>query len=211
MESPHAFFTAVKQASHLFVGIVYLTMTHNEGWHFGRLGRLIERADKTSRIVEVKSYLLGTEGGERSERGERGELGAPTDEIQWAALLKSASAFEMYRKRFGMIVPRDVVAFLLFDRQFPRSMRYCLRKAERSLHAITGTPLGTHENEAERKLGRLHAELEFGDVNEVLARGLRPYLDGFQGTLNDVGSSIYETFFALRPDEESPASMRFDA
>jgi uncharacterized alpha-E superfamily protein len=76
----------------------HVTMTHNEAWHFMRLGRLLERADKTSRILDVKYFLL---------LPDVADVGTAYDEVQWAAVLrKSASAFEMYRKRWGRIIPR---------------------------------------------------------------------------------------------------------
>lgn len=200
LETPHDFFTAVKKASQLFVGITYLTMTHNEAWHFGRVGRLVERADQTTRILDVKHFM-----------SEADPYESAMDEIQWAALLRSASAFEMYRKRFGQVSPARVVEFLLFSRRFPRSVRYCLRKAERSLHAITGVPIGTASTSAERTLGRLSAEVEYGDVREVLDAGLHLWLDALQIKMNKVGDAIHETFFAAahhdpaRTDEETEA------
>jgi uncharacterized alpha-E superfamily protein len=130
LAAPHDFFTSVKQGVALFIGTTYLTMSHNEAWHFGRLGRLVERADKTSRIVDVKCYGL-------THMASQPEDGA-VDDIQWGALLKSASALEMYRKRHGRIAPAKVVAFLLFDREFPRAILHCLHAANESLHAIVG-------------------------------------------------------------------------
>jgi uncharacterized alpha-E superfamily protein len=187
LETPHDFFTSVKQASQLLVGITYVTMTHNEAWHFGRLGRLVERADQTTRILDVKHFM--------SENLSMVNDGA-VDEVQWSALLRSASAFEMYRKRFGQVAPQRVIEYLLFSRRFPRSVRYCLRKAERSLHAITGSPIGTASTSAERALGRLAAEVEYGDINEVLNGGLHGWLDELQIKMNRVGNAIFETFFA---------------
>ena len=189
-ESPHEFFAAVKKFSHTFVGTTYLTMTHNEAWHFCRLGRLLERADKTSRIVDVKYFFL---------LRDPAAVGSTYDEIQWAALLKSASAFEMYRKRFGRIVPANVVDFLLFDRKFPRSVRYCLVKAERSLHAVTGTTMGAFTTPPEQLLGRLRSDIEFGDVQMAIRKGLHDYIDRLQLRLNEVGMGIYDTFFAPQP------------
>ena len=58
MAEPHEFFTEIKLASHLFMGLTDNIMSHSEGWHFCQLGRLIERADKTSRIVDVKYFIL---------------------------------------------------------------------------------------------------------------------------------------------------------
>jgi uncharacterized alpha-E superfamily protein len=190
LEAPHDFFAAVKQASQLFVGTTYLTMSHNEAWHFARLGRLLERSDKTSRILDVKYFLL---------LPQPSDVGTTHDALHWGALLRSASAFEMYRKRHGMIAPGRVVEFLMLDRRFPRSVRYCLAKAERSLHAITGAAMGTWSNAAERELGRLNAELSYADTKEILARGLHEYIDALQLRLNSVSQSVYATFFAMKP------------
>jgi uncharacterized alpha-E superfamily protein len=189
-QTPHAFFTEVKMASHLFVGITDATMSHGEGWHFGRLGRLISRADNTTRLLDVKYYIL---------LQAATNVGTPVDDVQWAAVLKSASAFEMYRKRFGRIAPDCVADFLLLDREFPRSVHYCVVKAEESLHAITGSPAGTFRNAAEQRLGRLRSELDYTSIQEILAAGLHEFLDDLQARLNGVGDAIFETFFALRP------------
>jgi len=188
METPHAFYTAVKEASHLFVGATDLTMTHNEAWHFARLGRLLERADKTSRMLDVRSFLL---------LPAAADAGAVIDESQWAALLRSASAFEMYRKSHGLIEPLKVVDFLLLERQFPRSVLFCLTKAGRSLQAITGgASLTTPATAAERCLGRLHAEFEYAVTKDIVDKGLHEHIDDFQTKLNTLGDAIRTTFFA---------------
>jgi uncharacterized alpha-E superfamily protein len=126
-------------------------------------------------------------------------VNTPFDDIQWGALLHSASGFEMYRRTYGLISPDDVVAFLLLDRDFPRSVLYCLSKAEESLHAISGTPLETFSNSAEQRLGQLRAEFAYAQVKQILSVGLHEFLDAFQTTLNLVGDDVYKTFFALRP------------
>ncbi|RKU17065.1 hypothetical protein C6501_04970 [Candidatus Poribacteria bacterium] len=190
MTEPHQFFTDIKVASHLFMGQTDNIMSHSEGWHFCQLGRLIERADKTSRIVDVKYFIL---------LPSVGDVNTPFDDIQWGALLHSASAFEMYRRTYGLISPNNVVAFLLLDREFPRSVLYCLSKAEESLHAISGTPLESFSNSAEQGLGQLRSEFAYAQVDQILRTGLHEFLDAFQTKLNDVGDNIYKTFFALRP------------
>ncbi len=190
MADPHEFFSSIKLASHLFMGLTDNVMSHGEGWHFCRLGRLIERADKTSRIVDVKYFIL---------LPSIWDVDTPFDDIQWGALLHSASGFEMYRRTYGLIVPETVIAFLLLDRKFPRSVLYCLAKAEESLHAISGTPLETFSNRAEQRLGRLRAEFAYAHAEQVIASGLHEFLDSFQTKLNLVGDDIHKTFFALRP------------
>ncbi|MBS2013486.1 MAG: alpha-E domain-containing protein [Deltaproteobacteria bacterium] len=196
LDIPHAFYEAVKQAAQLFVGMSYLTMTHDEGWHFGRLGRLVERADKTSRIVDVKYFILEQA---PSDSDGRAQVAPRTyDEIQWAALLRCASGLQMYRRKHGLVEPAKVVDFLLFERKFPRSLRYCLTKAERSLHAITGTPLDRAGTRAEESFAELRVRFARESTDAVLASGLHGFVDAFQRSLNDVGNAIQQTFFTLR-------------
>jgi len=153
------------------------------------MGRMLERADKTSRILDVKYYILL-----RSSE----DVGTPFDDIQWAAVLRSASAFEMYRKRFGRISPSGVVEFLLLDRDFPRAIHFCLLCARDSLHAISGTPLGTFRYAPERLLGQLCSDLSYASVDEIISRGLHEYVDELQSKVNQAGAGIYETFFAFK-------------
>jgi uncharacterized alpha-E superfamily protein len=183
------FFTDMMNASHLFLGTLHATMSHNEGWHFCRLGRLIERADKTSRILDTKYYLL---------LPSLDAVGTPYDDLMWAAVLRSTSAFEMYRKRFQQISPDRIVEFLVLDREFPRAIHFCLLSAEVSLHAISGTPIGTFGNPAEKHLGRVCAELNYIQVREIISRGLHEFLDDIQVRLNLIGAAIHNAFFALQ-------------
>lgn len=194
---PQRFYAAVKEASHLFGGLAEATLTRNEAWHFLRLGRMLERADKTSRILDVKYFILL-----RSVA----DVGTPLDDIQWAAVLRSASAFEMYRKRHGRLSPEGVVQFLLLDPDFPRAIRFCLNSARDSLHAISGTPLDSFRNSAERHLGLLCSELAYANVKEVIQLGLHEYLDDLQTKMNHVSQGIFDTFFARRMPETSRQS-----
>jgi uncharacterized alpha-E superfamily protein len=193
--NPDEFFTEVKNANLLFNGVAGATMTHGEPWHFFQMGRMLERADKTSRILDVKYFILL-----RSVQ----DVGTPFDDIQWAAVLRSASAFEMYRKRHGRISPRHVVEFLLLDREFPRAIQFCLLAARDSLYAISGTPAGTFQHPPEKLLGQLCSDISFTSVDEVINSGLHEYLDNLQNRMNQVAGGIYDTFFALK----SPKSAK---
>ena len=186
---PQELFAWIKVASHTFAGITDATMTHGEGWHFCQLGRALERADKTSRIVDVKYFLL---------LPTIQDVGTTVDDIQWAAVLRSASAFEMYRKRHGRISPRRVIEFLLLDPQFPRAIHFCLNAARESVHAISGTPRGMFRNVVEQLFGSVCSELAYAQVDDVIASGLHEYLDRLQTRMNELGSGIHETFFEPR-------------
>src|SRR4051794_31493630 len=202
LSAPHQLFTSVKMASHLFAGVTDATMTHNEGWHFARLGRFLERADKTSRILDVKYFLL---------LPTAQDVGTTYDDIQWAAVLRSASAFEMYRKKYGRLAPERIVEFLLLDREFPRAIQWCLLQARGSVHAISGTPAGIFRNPVEQLLAELCSALAYAHADEIVGAGVHEYLDRLQLQMNLVGTGIRDTFFARqqnRPPERRKAPRR---
>jgi uncharacterized alpha-E superfamily protein len=197
LQDPHKFFKIIQMRSHLFTGLMDSTMSHGEAWNFARIGMMMERADKTSRILDVKYFML---------LPEADLVNTPIDNIQWTAVLKSASAFEMYRKEHHLITPRMVASFLIFDEQFPRSIRHCITKAQICLHRISGSPNGSNNNAAEKLLGRLKADLEYTDIDEVVNQGMHEYLDNLQTRLNQVGAAIGATFFNIKPMVETATS-----
>jgi uncharacterized alpha-E superfamily protein len=196
-ENAPVFLEQVKLGSYLFVGLTESVMSRNEAWHFSRLGRNIERADKTSRILDVKYFIL---------LPTTKDVGTPLDVIQWAALLKSASALEMYRQVRGRITPVDVVEFLMLNTEFPRSIRSCLARAEESLRFISGNPGTT--TPAINLLSELGSQFDFPQAGDIIQSGLHEFIDRFQANLLAVDGAIYDAFFAKKPlasTEPSPA------
>lgn len=181
------FFTEIKNGCQLVYGMYDATISRNEGWHFGKLGQAIERADKTSRVLDAKYHLL---------LDSPNEIGSSLDLIQWAALLKSVSAYDMYRKKYGKLTATDIAAFLILDTAFPRSILNCLIRAERSLIMLSGSSFGFN-NLAQKQLGALKSQLEYVDINDIISAGLHEYLDDIQQKLNGISSAIYNSFFAL--------------
>jgi uncharacterized alpha-E superfamily protein len=192
LEESYDFFDQIRVSGQQFMGVTDATMTHGEGWHFCRLGRSIERADKTSRILDVKYFIL---------LPSPADVGTPYDDVQWSALLRSASALEMYRQRHGRLEPAAVVQFLVLDREFPRAVLYSLTKANESLHRISGSEIGAFANVPEQLLGQLRAELAYTSAEQIIDQGLHEFVDDLQQRLNGVGEAISETFFAMRPVE----------
>jgi uncharacterized alpha-E superfamily protein len=180
-------FREIRLGCHMFQGITDATMSHNDAWHFIRLGRKLERADKTSRILDVKYFML---------LPSLKDVGTPYDDIHWSAVLKSVSGFEMYRKKYGRIAPRSVVEFLVMDREFPRAIQYCVSEANESLHRITGTPLDSFRFRSEQLLGLLDSELNYAGVDDILRNGLHEYLDQLQDKMNGVDNSLRVDFLA---------------
>ena len=190
LAQPFDFLNDIKRSSHLIWGVTDSTMSHSEGWHFSRMGRFLERADKTSRILDVKYFIL---------LPDPKDIGTPMDAVQWGALLESTSALQMYRKFHGRIVPLKVADFLILDRLFPRSMHFCIIRVEESLHAVTGSAEGGFSNPAEKIVGRLKAELDYMHIDDVISQGMHQFIDGFQSQLNEVGKAIHQSFFQREP------------
>lgn len=188
------FFRQLRLSSHLFQGITDATMTHNEAWNFARLGRKLERADKTSRILDVKYFML---------LPSLSDVGTPYDDIHWSAVLKSVSGLEMYRKKYGRLEPRDIVNFLVMDREFPRAIHYCVARADESLRAITGTAPGTFSYPSERLMGLLRSELDFTPVDQIIRNGLHGYLDALQMKINEIDNALTSDFVYWRPQTQT--------
>ncbi len=200
-DQPQRFYAAVKADCLLFAAITDATMSHGTGWHFTRLGRALERADKTSRILDVKYFLL---------LPSPDQVGTASDVVQWAALLRSAGALEMYRQKHGPIAPDRVAEFLILDPDFPRSLTFCLLRAELSMDELLG-PCTPQADILRRRVGRLRSELLFGDIREVVAHGLHEYLDQAQEKLNDIDRSMNDCFFQFQPAGDHYASAGYES
>lgn len=190
-DDPRKFFKKIREDCQLLYGILDSTISRNDGWHFGKIGQLLERADKTSRVIDVKYHILLS----NSEA-----VGTPLDLMQWAALLKSVSAYDMYRKKYGKLTALNISDFLILDKTFPRSMLCCLIHAEQSLYAITGNS-GGFTNSAEKQLGKLKSELEFAEIEDIFNGGLHEYIDGFQQRLNTISTHFYDSFFTTQIEQ----------
>lgn len=198
LEQPQGFCEQVRLTSHLLVGAMDATMLHDEAWHFSRLGRLIERADKTSRLLDVQYYNLLPD--VRS-------IGSSLDVVRWSALLRSASALESYRRTHGKIVPAQVAGFLMLDRNFPRSMHFAVKKSRESMQLITGSEDSVSCYYSEQLLDQLSQNLDETEIDDVIREGLHEYVDSFQVQLNRIGGEIHEDFFSVENLQASPTEM----
>lgn len=184
LENPHDFFDRVKEFSQLVVGIMQSTLNHDEAWNFARIGRMIERADQTSRILDTKYYIL---------LPDVSMVGMQLDIVQWTALLKSCSAYQMYRKEYSDVTPRHVSQFLLLSADFPRSVRYAMKSVTGALRMIAGTTRA--DAESLRLAGRLHARFEFATIGEIIDKGMHEFIDAFQIELGELTRAIWLDFF----------------
>jgi uncharacterized alpha-E superfamily protein len=184
-----SFYQRVKMSGIFYEGVTNATLSRGEAWWFARLGRLLERADKTSRILDVKYNTL------HPNSVDDGSV----DHVGWVALLNSASALQMYRQHHHVLTPAAVTGFLMLNREFPRSILYCVSEAQTSLHAISGTPINSATCDSERLLGQMRAGLAYGRMEEMMAEGLHQVIDRIQVSLNDVGIAVQRQFFDIAP------------
>lgn len=175
------FFEWVKTRSSLSRGVTFGTMLHDEAFYFIRLGTYIERADSTARLLDVKYYMI-------SEGESPGTL---ADYYQWGALLRSVSAFEIYRRGYrGSVSPSRVADLLITRADMPRSLNACIIEVEAMLEKLANR----NSKETQRLAGQLSAQLRYADIEEILAAGLHPYLEKFQERVYDLGMRISHDF-----------------
>lgn len=186
-ESQDAYLRQVMSGSLLFQGLTDQTLAHDQRWHFAQMGKHLERADWTSRFVEVHWALLG----EMAE-----ELETPIRNINWMSVLRSCCSIEAFRKfSVGDMDPLQVVRFLILEPNYPRSVRYAVSAAYRSVIQIRVEGQALKIDAAERILGRLEAELEYAEVGEMLAVGMDKYLQRLQTRLGEAALEMQKAYF----------------
>jgi len=183
---PAAFFEWVKHRSHLSRGVAIGTMLQDEAFHFYRMGTFLERADNTARLLDVKFHAV-----ESDFYGAASEMDQEYDFYHWSAILRSVSAFEVYRKVYRDVIKPECVAELLILRpDMPRSLAASMNEVVVNLKAVSNGISG----ETERIAGKLRADLEFDRIDEILSTGLHAYLTQFLDRVNGLGGRISQDF-----------------
>jgi len=178
---PSEFFEWVKHRSHLSRGVTIGTMLKDEAFYFIRLGTFLERADNTARLLDVKFH--GTDG-ERLSAND-------TDFYHWAAVLRSVSAFETYRKTYrDVITPERIAELLVLRGEMPRSLMACMSEVVNNLARVRNDV----SRETERFAGRLHAGLQFNSIDDMMRRGLHDYLTEFLEQVYELGNRVSRDF-----------------
>ncbi len=177
---PEAFHRRTIEFCMLLSGLIHATVLHDEGWYFMQIGKLIERADKTTRVLDMLAYQ------------------GITPRTKLASALKSCSAFNAFQAEYRSGISLDnAMSFLLFSSSFPRSVRFCIKQLDHHLHAVSGSPIGSYTNEAERINGRLLAQLNFSSSLNVLQIGYHEYIDSLQKQFNEIGQQVFDTYILL--------------
>lgn len=186
LESPNFFFDSVRRIAIQWTGVLDSTMSHDIGWHFANVGRLIERADKTSRVLDVKYFNL---------LPRVDDVGTAVDDLQWSALLAAISGFEAYRREHHLIDIDKVVNFFLFHRTFPRSVFHCVSGAANSLEQIGHGAKSESIGKATEITTDLQKRLATTHVDQVLSGGMHQFVDLLQTELNQIGEAMNNDYF----------------
>ena len=177
---PHALCGDVKRRCQTVAGVAAETMNRDEAWQFLQIGWMLERAAMTCRLLDVRYPQL-------VEAGPSGGFHL------WLATLKSAAGAEAFRRTYrGSISPTDVIDFLLLSDTFPRSVYYCLKTAEGAVRRI---PSHDGRTRPERLLGQLRSQLEYLDLQELVAGEAHAEFDRLRRSIEQVGEAVALQFF----------------
>jgi len=182
------FYAQIRRVNQLMNGIADATMAHGEAWEFFRLGRGLERACQTARILDVKYHIL---------LPALADVGTPVDNAHWVAILMSCSGYEPFHKKpRPAIEPASaVVEFLMFDDQFPRSVHHCLSRCKDALAAVA--PPGGPPTEADRQLADLLAWMDAREIPDLVRAGLHESLTFVVDGVHRLGDAVTKTYFAV--------------
>ena len=183
---PHRFCDKIKFGTHRFHGVTDATVPHDEGWQFLRIGWSLERAEMTSRLVDVQYQNL---------LDELPSVGTP-DNHQWMAVLRSVGAVEAYHRQYhASIEPEKVAGMLILHPLHPRSIRFSITEVQSGLRAISGSGVGSYANEAERLAGKVVDRLSYDKIEEIFKHGLHSYLNELSDMFESIGRDIARTYF----------------
>lgn len=185
-QDPYFFYNRIKRQSQLFTGMEESTLSRNKSWLFSTVATLLERADMSSRIIDMKYFIL---------LPSLHYIGTPYDDIQWSALLKSASALEMYRKQEHWINPESVIDFLILNKEFPRSIYYCLEKSLSIMKKIDPKNLNSKSINPINKLESIILNLDPLEAPMIISSGLHEFLDEIQNQIKQVHEEFSEAYF----------------
>jgi len=185
--------TEIKVACETFTGITEGTFYRDQAWYFYRLGRYIERADQTTRLLDTKYYLLLKDS----------DIGSSVDVNQWHTLLRSASGYHAFRHIHSSdVTPARVAAFLLFNASFPRSVFLCVREVDGAVSGLKSRYNLRAGNDIAEGLDQLRSILGTRTIEETIAGGLHEFLDFVQRYLSVITNRLGAAFFGHSPEAE---------
>jgi uncharacterized alpha-E superfamily protein len=199
---PCEFFEWVKFRSHLSRGVQAGTMVKDDAFCFLRLGTFIERADNTARILDVKFEMLEQleQLGGVSAQPAAQSFAHSLDYYHWAAVLRSVSGFEVYRKVYrDVITPERVAGLLILFGDWPRSLAASLEETKQ----ILGRVRNARSAQTEELAAQLYADVRDSRIGDILSGGLHAWLVDFLARVNELASCISRDFLVpLAPEME---------
>ena len=190
LREPSSLFEWVKFRSHLSRGVTVGTMLQDVAFHFLRIGSFLERADNTARLLDVKFHAVESEYHGGTNGGPPGR-DIEVDFYHWSGILRSVSGFEVYRKAYRNVIrPEKVAELLILRPDMPRSLAACMQEVVLNLKRVANE----QSTETLRRAGRLHADLQYGRIDEILATGLHAYLTQFLERVGTLGMGISRDF-----------------
>lgn len=186
-EQPEEVWQEVMTGSMLFQGLTDQTIPHDQRWHFAQVGKYLERIDFTCRMLELGLQTL---------KPADAAIETPLRNLQWMAVLRTCCSIEAFRqKQASGLDPMEVMTFLVLEREFPRSVLYCLIAARDCVTAIRNEVGHDGANDALRVLGRLEATLQYAQPEEIESVGPATYLRNIQAQIAVVGADIHKAYF----------------
>jgi len=185
---------------HAIVGLVSGTMAHDLAYQIIKLGRSVERADMTTRILDLNSAI---------QFPSDSVLNETLTERIWMSTLNSLSAYQTYRRLISMHVRRgDVIDFLIHDMRFPRSVEHCLSEIESCLKLMP------RSQQLLQLAIRIRHELSRHSTKNLSDEALHQYLDQLQAKLAEVHNTLTRHYFHAyhdgdRPDKKSQSEIEF--
>lgn len=177
----------VREQCQVNEGIVEGSLSHDEAWYYYRLGKTLERADQTTRLLDIKYHLLlpNVEA-----------VGSALDSSQWNALLRAANGYQAFRRVYqGRMTPASVAGFLLFSDSFPRSISLCVSQSAWMLTQLRSRYRLTNGGAAEEKLDEMRTMLADISIEQIIDSGLHEFLDGLQRQFTALTADISSGFF----------------
>jgi uncharacterized alpha-E superfamily protein len=169
-------------------GVTFSTLRHGEGWHFLELGRYIERAQLVSRLLDIH-FGVDAPG--------YAEPPPPPKYLDWLVLLKFCTAFEPYCKEYtAAIRPERIAEFLLFDPEFPHSVKFAVDRVRDALGRVAPGAPPSRRAACERLAGRLKAAVDFGQIDELIGGSIDAFLVEITHQCEQIHEAVYAAYIA---------------
>jgi uncharacterized alpha-E superfamily protein len=185
-DNPDDYFYSIMSSSMLFQGLANQTLAHDQRWAFTQVAKYLERIDVTARVIEARFDVIE-------------KMAAESDQpinIHLMGVLRSCCSLETYRRlHLADLDPKTVARFLILQKDFPRTIRFCVEGPREALQQVRENNGSRTPSAPERILGRLSSQLEYTDIDDILSGGLGTFLQQIQNSVAEASMSLQKTYF----------------